>query len=51
MKRNWKTSLLGIGSIITGVALFFKGNQVEAFSAISSGLGLLFSKDHDVTGQ
>jgi len=51
MKKNWKTSLLGIGSIITGVALFFKGNQVEAFTAISSGLGLLFAKDHDVTGQ
>lgn len=51
MKKNWKTSLLGLGSIITGVALFFKGNQVEAFSAISSGLGLLFSKDYNVTGQ
>jgi len=51
MKKNWKTSLLGIGSIITGVALFFKGQQVEAFTAISSGLGLLFAKDHDVTGQ
>jgi hypothetical protein len=51
MKKNWKTSLLGLGSIITGVALFFKGNQVEAFTAISSGLGLLFAKDHDVTGQ
>jgi hypothetical protein len=24
---------------------------VEAFTAISSGLGLLFAKDHDVTGQ
>jgi len=51
MKKNWKTSLLGLGSIITGVALFFKGNQVEAFTAISSGLGLLFAKDHDATGQ
>ena len=51
MKKNWKTSLLGLGSIITGVALFFKGNQVEAFTAISSGLGLLFAKDHDVSGQ
>jgi hypothetical protein len=51
MRKNWKTSLLGLGSIITGVALFFKGNQVEAFTAISSGLGLLFAKDHDVTGQ
>jgi hypothetical protein len=50
MKRNWKTSLLGLGSIITGVALFLKGNQVEALSAISSGIGLLFSKDHDKTG-
>jgi len=50
MKRNWKTTLLGVGSIITGVALFLKGNQIEALSAISSGIGLMFSKDHDKTG-
>jgi len=50
MKKNWKTSLLGIGSIVTGVALFLKGQQMEALTAISSGIGLIFSKDHDKTG-
>ena len=48
MKKNWKTSLLGLRSIITGVALVLKGNQIEALSAISSGIGLLFSKDHNI---
>lgn len=50
MKKNWKTSLLGLGSIITGVALFLKGQQMEALTAISSGIGLLFSKDYDKSG-
>jgi len=46
MKKNWKTSLAGIGSILTGVALFFKGNQAEGIAAITAGIGLLFAKDH-----
>jgi hypothetical protein len=51
MKKNWKTSLLGIGSIITGVAQFVTGNQAEAIGLIMSGIGLLFAKDHNVSGQ
>ena len=50
MKKNYKTTLLGIGSIVTGVALFLKGDQAAAISAFMSGIGLLFAKDHDVTG-
>jgi hypothetical protein len=51
MKKNWKTSLLGIGSIITGVAQFVAGKQAEAIGLIMSGIGLLFAKDHNVSGQ
>jgi len=51
MKKNWKTSLLGIGSIISGVALFLKGDQAGAIASIMSGVGLLFAKDHNVSGQ
>ena len=51
MKKNWKTSLLGIGSIITGVAQFVTGNQAEAIGLIMSGIGLLFAKDHNISGQ
>lgn len=51
MKKNWKTSLLGVGSIITGVAQFITGNQAEAIGLIMSGIGLLFAKDHNISGQ
>lgn len=51
MKKNWKTSLLGLGSIITGVAQFITGNQAEAIGLIMSGIGLLFAKDHNISGQ
>lgn len=48
MKKNWKTTILGLGSIITGVGLFFKGQQLEAAQAIAAGIGLIFAKDNDV---
>jgi hypothetical protein len=51
MKKNWKTSLLGLGSIVTGVALFLTGDQAGAIASIMSGVGLLFAKDHNVSGQ
>jgi hypothetical protein len=51
MKKNWKTSLLGIGSIISGVALFLTGDQAGAIASIMSGIGLVFAKDHNVSGQ
>jgi hypothetical protein len=50
MKKNWKTSLLGLGSIVTGVALFLTGDQAGAIASIMSGIGLMFAKDHNVTG-
>jgi hypothetical protein len=51
MRKNWKTSLLGIGSIVTGVALFLTGDQAGAITSIMSGIGLMFAKDHNVSGQ
>ena len=51
MKKNWKTSLLGISTLVTGIAQFLTGNQAEAIGLIMSGIGLLFAKDHNVTGQ
>jgi hypothetical protein len=51
MKKNWKTSLLGLGSIVTGVALFLTGDQAGAIASIMSGFGLMFAKDHNVSGQ
>lgn len=49
MRKNWKTSLAGVGSIITGVALFLKGSQAEGIAAITAGFGLLFAKDSGPT--
>ena len=51
MKKNWKTSLLGLGSIVTGVALFLTGDQAGAIASIMSGIGLMFAKVHNVSGQ
>ena len=51
MKKNWKTSLLGIGTIVSGIAQFVAGNQAEAVGLIMSGIGLLFAKDHNISGQ
>jgi hypothetical protein len=51
MKKNWKTSLLGIGTIVSGIAQFFAGNQAEAVGLIMGGIGLLFSKDYDTSGK
>ena len=56
---NWKTNLFGIGSIVSAVGsllVMASKGQVDgpmmtaALSAISAGIGLLFAKDHNVTG-
>lgn len=47
MKKNWKTTVIGIGSILTGVGLFFKGDQSAAISSIITGFGLIFAKDYN----
>lgn len=47
MLRNWKTSLSGLGAIISGIALIFKGNVAEGVTAIITGIGLVSAKDND----
>ena len=47
MKRNWKTTLFGISTILTGIATIIKGDIQTGVAVIVSGAGLLFAKDHD----
>lgn len=45
--KHWKTSLMGLGSIITGVAFVIKGQINEGITAILTGIGLTSAKDFD----
>ncbi len=52
---NWKTSLTGVVIIILGALGTFLGVKVPGFSldfgsALTVGIGLLLSKDSNVTG-
>lgn len=47
MRKNWKTTLFGIGSIFSGVILILKGQIPEGVTAIMSGLGLAAAKDYN----
>lgn len=47
MKKNWKTTLFGITTIISGIATIIKGDPQTGITIILSGAGLLFAKDHD----
>ena len=49
MLKNWKTTLAGLGAIITGVATIVKGDIVGGVSAVITGIGLIGAKDYDVT--
>jgi hypothetical protein len=48
MFKNWKTSLFGLGAVITGVATVLKGDVPTGITAILSGLGLFAAKDADI---
>ncbi len=48
--RNWQSTLFGVGSVISGVALYFQGNTTEGIAAILAGIGLIVSKDANKTG-
>ena len=52
MTKNWKTSLAGIASIISGIALYFNHpEQIEtALGLVAVGFTGLFAKDHNVSG-
>jgi hypothetical protein len=49
MFKNWKTSLFGLGAVITGVAQIFKGDIAGGVTAILSGIGLFAAKDATTT--
>jgi len=50
--KNWKTTLSGIASIISGIALFVNSPDKlhEAIGLVIVGIGFLSAKDNDVTG-
>lgn len=48
--KNWKTTVLGLVTIVISL-LSSKGHiDTATAAAITSGAGLILSKDHDVTG-
>lgn len=49
--KNWKTTLAGAASILTGIVTILKGDVVNGVTAIIAGAGLIVAKDHDVTGK
>jgi len=46
MKKNFKTTLFGITSILGGVTTIIKGDYSSGVTAIFAGFGLLFAKDY-----
>lgn len=44
-KKNWKTTLAGFGSLITGIASVVTGDLHTGVAAILSGIGLIVAKD------
>jgi hypothetical protein len=47
MFKNWKTTLAGLGAIISGIATAFKGDIVAGVTAVITGVGLIGAKDYD----
>jgi len=47
MFKNWKTSLAGLGAIVTGIATVLKGDIVGGVTAVITGFGLIGAKDYD----
>lgn len=48
--KNWKTSLFGLGSAITGIAMIVTGKVAEGVGLVMTGITGIFSKDHDNYG-
>lgn len=47
MFKNWKTSLAGLGAIVTGIATVLKGDIVGGVTSVITGVGLIGAKDYD----
>lgn len=45
--KNWKTTVFGITTLLSGIGLIIKGSIVEGVTAIVSGFGLITAKDFD----
>lgn len=43
--HNWKTSIAGLGSVLTGVAQIVSGHPHEGIGLIITGIGLIAAKD------
>lgn len=46
-QKNWKTTVFGITTILSGIGLIIKGSMVEGVTAIVTGFGLVTAKDYD----
>jgi hypothetical protein len=44
-KDRYKTTLAGIGAVVTGVAMILKGSTVEGVATVLTGIGLITAKD------
>jgi hypothetical protein len=45
--KNWKTTLFGFSTILSGIVLIIKHQASEGIINIITGLGLSFAKDHN----
>jgi|LakMenEpi03Aug12_release.lakeMendotaPanAssembly.Ray.scaffolds.fasta_scaffold107565_10 hypothetical protein len=43
--KNWKTSLSGVGLLITGIGSILAKDYTNGSAQIIAGIGLIFSKD------
>ena len=43
--KNWKTTAIGIATIVSGIILIAQGNNPVGMTMVTSGIGHLFSKD------
>ena len=48
MFKNWKKTLMCLGSLFICVLLVVKGNVQEGLAAITTGVGLILAKDAEV---
>lgn len=48
-RKSWKTTMLGLATIGAGVVALIKGDSHTALASFTTGLGLIFAKDFDVT--
>jgi len=43
--KNWKTSVSGVGLLITGIGTILHKDYSNGIAQVIAGIGLLFSKD------